>query len=97
MTSIKIENKTDFRAPSVVKRLPRAVADAAAGIIIAVADGLPEAVFHALKASGSFAFAPPAGFTLDVTERRAYRARQNPMISSRRSAAIPDRGSNRSR
>jgi uncharacterized protein YndB with AHSA1/START domain len=51
MTSItKIEDKTDFRAPTVAKRLPRAVADAGAGVIIAVADidGPPEAVFHAL-------------------------------------------------
>ena len=51
MTAItNIESKTDFRAPSTAKRLPRAVADAGAGVIIAVADidGPPEAVFRAL-------------------------------------------------
>jgi hypothetical protein len=41
---------TDFRQSTETKKLPRAVADAAAGIIIAVADidGPPERVFDAL-------------------------------------------------
>jgi len=45
-----IKKETDFRAPTAAKKLPRAVADGANGIIIAVADiaGSPEQVFHAL-------------------------------------------------
>jgi uncharacterized protein YndB with AHSA1/START domain len=48
--TIEPEIKTDFRAPKVSKKLPRAVADAANGIIVAVADlaGSPEAAFRAL-------------------------------------------------
>ena len=44
------EKKPDFRAPTTGKRAPRAVADAAAGIIIAVAEvgGSPERAFRAL-------------------------------------------------
>jgi hypothetical protein len=44
------DTKIDFRAPSAAKRMPRAVADAGAGIITAIADidGPPEAVFRAL-------------------------------------------------
>jgi uncharacterized protein YndB with AHSA1/START domain len=42
--------KSDFRVPTVSRRLPRAVADGKGGIIIAVADvaGSPERVFRAL-------------------------------------------------
>ena len=42
--------KPDHRAPSVAKKLPRAVADGAGGIIIAVAEvgGTPESAFQAL-------------------------------------------------
>ena len=42
--------KPDFRAPTEAKRAPRAVADAAGGMILAVADlaGTPEQVFRAL-------------------------------------------------
>ena len=44
------ENATDFRAPSVTKKHPSAVADAKRGVIIAVADlaGSPEQAFKAL-------------------------------------------------
>ena len=44
------DNKPDFRAPTVAKKLPRAVADGAAGLIIAVAEvgGPPERAFRAL-------------------------------------------------
>lgn len=42
--------KTDFRAPTAEKRAPKAVVDAGAGIILAVAEvaGTPEQIFHAL-------------------------------------------------
>ena len=45
--------KADFRAPTASKRIPRAVADGAGGLIIAVADvsGSPERAFHALTTS----------------------------------------------
>jgi uncharacterized protein YndB with AHSA1/START domain len=45
--------KTDFRAPKLSKMAPRAVADGANGIVIAVADlnGSPEAAFRALTTS----------------------------------------------
>lgn len=42
--------KPDFRAPTAAKRAPKAVADGAAGMILAVAElaGTPEQIFHAL-------------------------------------------------
>jgi len=47
------EKKPDHRAPSTAKRLPRAVADGAAGMILAVAEvsGPPERAFAALTTS----------------------------------------------
>jgi uncharacterized protein YndB with AHSA1/START domain len=51
--TIDSSNKPDFRAPTISKRLPRAVADGKGGLIIAIADvaGSPERVFRALTTS----------------------------------------------
>jgi uncharacterized protein YndB with AHSA1/START domain len=50
MTTTNSSNETDFRAPPVSRKLPRAVADGRRGVIIATADvaGSPDRVFRAL-------------------------------------------------
>lgn len=50
MTTTDSSSATDFRAPPLAKRLPRAVADGKRGVITAIADvgGTPERAFNAL-------------------------------------------------
>jgi uncharacterized protein YndB with AHSA1/START domain len=51
MTTTDLIDKADFRAPTLSRRLTRAVADGRRGVIIATADvaGSPERVFRALR------------------------------------------------